>query len=263
MSPRTVRPLAILMYHNVAVPPLADLLPGLYVHPQQFERQMRLLDTIGYRAVGMSEGIRHLRGEDVGRIAVVTLDDGYADNVENALPVLKRFGFSATCYVTSTAIGSFNRWDADRIGVDKPIMSDAQLGAWVDAGMEVGAHTRTHAHLRTLTDDELTQEIAGSKAELEERIGGPVTHFCYPYGEHDERVERAVKGAGFETATTVRRARARRSDDAFRLPRVQVRMQDPLIRFLVKVVTNYEERAGNRAEVRRLERFAKQEAAKR
>ena len=242
----------ILMYHNVAVPPPDARIPALYVSPDRFERQMRLLARLGFRGVAMTEGVRCLRGEREGRAAVITFDDGYADNVENALPILARYGFRATCYVTSGALGAHNLWDAERIGERKPVMSAAQLRQWIEAGMEVGAHTRTHPRLPQKVRAQVEEEVRGSRIDLEDLTGARVAHFCYPYGELDEAVVEVVRAAGFESATTVRRARARGSDDRYRLPRVLVREQDPLPRFLLKLVTPYEDFRGRRDEARRM-----------
>jgi peptidoglycan/xylan/chitin deacetylase (PgdA/CDA1 family) len=242
------------MYHNVAEPPAGTPIPALYVAPKSFGSQMALLGRLGIDGVTMSEGLQWLRGERAGRVVAITLDDGYADNVENALPVLSRHGFGATCYVASGALGRFNEWDAEKLQVRKPVMTPAQLREWTDAGMEVGAHTRSHPHLPRLSASEVEEEVAGSKADLEQLTGREVAHFCYPYGEFDERVLEVVRRAGFRSATTVRRARARAQDDPYRLPRVQVRLQDPLGRFLLKLVTPYEELRGRRDERRRRRR---------
>ena len=249
------RAVPILMYHNVAEPPPGTPIPALYVPPKSFAAQMRMLARLGFRGVTVSEGLRRLRGEGEGRVVAITLDDGYADNVENALPILARYGFRATCYVASGALGRYNVWDADKLKVRKPVMSEAQLREWSDAGMEVGAHTRTHPHLPHVTPESVEEEVRGSKADLERLTGREVAHFCYPYGEYDDRVLDVVRRAGFLSATTVRRARARPGDDPFRLPRVQVRQQDPLGRFLLKLITPYEEYRGRQAQ-RRLDRRA-------
>jgi peptidoglycan/xylan/chitin deacetylase (PgdA/CDA1 family) len=245
------RAVPILMYHNVALPPPGTRLPALYVSPDRFERQMRLLAALGFRGVTVSEGLEHLSGGRHGRAAVISLDDGYADNVENALPILLRHGFRATCFVTSGALGAYNLWDAEAIGERKPVMSAAQLREWVAAGMEVGAHTRTHPRLPALPRARLVEEVRGSRVELEDLTGTKVAHFCYPYGDLNEQVVEVVQASGFECATTVRRARARSSDDRYRLPRVLVREQDPLPRFLLKLVTPYEDFRGRRDEARR------------
>lgn len=237
-------PVPILMYHNVADPPRATSNPTLYVRPAQFARHLRLLRALGYRGVSMAGAMPYLRGERTGRVAVLTFDDGYADNVENALPLLKRHGFEGTCYVASGAIGRYNVWDAELLGVRKPTMTAAQLREWHDAGMEVGAHTRSHPRLSRCSDAEIAREVAGSRRDLEDRLGAAVAQFCYPYGDYDRRVVRAVRDAGFDAATTLRRGRARPGDDPYQLRRVVVRGTDALHLVLLKLLTPYEDRRG-------------------
>ena len=58
--------------------------------PGAFARQMHLLSMLGYRGVSMSEAAPYLSGQASGRVAIITLDDGYLDNLENALPIRKR-----------------------------------------------------------------------------------------------------------------------------------------------------------------------------
>jgi peptidoglycan/xylan/chitin deacetylase (PgdA/CDA1 family) len=244
------RPVPILVYHNIAHPPTGAGLTSLYVPPERFEMQMRLLATLGIRGVTMSEGLAYVRGERTGRVVVITLDDGYVDNVENALPTLARYGLRATCYVTSGALGGHNAWDAARLNVQKPIMSADQLRAWAGAGMEVGAHTRTHPRLDELDVSAVRDEVRGSKEDLEAVVGSGITQFCYPYGVHNATVADAVRAAGFASATTLRRGRARSSDDPYQLPRVLVRERDPIGRFFLKVVSPYEDMRGRQEAVR-------------
>lgn len=238
-------PIPILMYHNIAPAP-RELVRwrSLYVHPRSFARQMALLHRLGYRGLSMSAAMPYLRGERSGRVAVITLDDGYADNVANALPVLQRHGFSATCYVVSGALGRYNDWDDVKLGVRKPMMDASQLRAWQAGGMEVGAHTRTHPRLKQCDDARLHDETAGCKAALEDLVGAPVTQFCYPYGDHDERVVAATREAGFVAATTTHRGRAWPGMDPFGLPRVPVARSHVLPQFAWRVLTSYEDRHG-------------------
>src|SRR6185312_7285680 len=119
----------ILMYHNVAEVPDALHPDGrcLYVTPAAFAAQMGLLARLGWRGVSMSEAMPYLRGEKRGRIAAITFDDGYLDNLENAMPVLRRHGFSPTCYIVNGCIGKHNLWDTAKLGVKKPMMTVGQL----------------------------------------------------------------------------------------------------------------------------------------
>ena len=110
--------------------------------------------------------------------------------------------------------------------------------------MEVGAHSRTHPRLPKCTDDELQDELAGSKADLEALTGAPVTQFCYPYGDLDTRVASAVRRAGYEAATTTQRGRAKPGDDSMLLSRVLVSGSTMLYLFLLKLLSRYEDKRG-------------------
>jgi peptidoglycan/xylan/chitin deacetylase (PgdA/CDA1 family) len=234
----------ILMYHNIDNPPQGAKLRGLYVRTGAFARQMFLLRLLGYQGLSMSAAMPYLRGEKQGRVAVITFDDGYVDTLENALPVLQKNGFSATCYFISQRSGLYNDWDAAALNVRKPLMNDEQVRTWHTAGMEVGAHSRTHPRLSNCNDAELQNEIAGSKADLEALTESAVTQFCYPYGDLDERVSNAVQQAGFDAATTTRRGRVRVGDNPLLFRRILVSGSTFPHLFLLKLLTGYEDKRG-------------------
>jgi peptidoglycan/xylan/chitin deacetylase (PgdA/CDA1 family) len=235
--------LPILMYHNIAAAP-RDLprYRSLYVSPESFGRQMWLLYKLGFVGLSMSDAMPYLRGERLGKVAVITMDDGYVDNLEAAVPILQAFGFTATVYVVSGAVGRFNVWDDARLGIKKPLMSVAQLRQWQLAGMEVGAHTRTHPRLSHCSDTVLLDEIRGSKRDLEDRLGTVVPQFCYPYGDSDARVVDCVQEAGYTAATATRRGRVVPGSDLWQLPRVQVARHHFLPQFAMRAMTSYEDR---------------------
>lgn len=233
----------VLMYHNIApVPEDLRTYRSLYVSPAKFARQMWLLHQLGYTGLSMSAALPFLRGERRGKVVAITLDDGYVDNLDAALPVLQSFGFSATTYMVSGSIGRFNVWDAERLGIRKPLMSVAEMRRWSDAGMEIGAHTHSHPRLSRCTDNALQDEIHSCRVDLEDRIGSAVTQFCYPYGDADDRVVAAVREAGYAAATTTRRGRAVAGADLWQLPRIQVARHHVLPQFAARVLTRYEDR---------------------
>lgn len=234
----------ILMYHQIDVPPPRGTpLRGLVVSPRSFARQMRLLRLMGYRGLSMRDLEPYLRGEKHGKVVGLTFDDGYQNNVRNALPVLRRHGFTATCYGVSNMIGGTNSWDRG-IVTEKPLMSLADWLAWRDAGMDIGSHTRTHADLTQLASLQAHEQIADSKQELERALNCEVRHFCYPYGRYDEAHSRLVQEAGYASATTTQRGRVRPGDDPYTLKRVLIARATNLLHFVLKIATTYEDRRG-------------------
>jgi len=236
-----MKPLPILMYHNIGTPPAGTLLRSLYVRETAFSRQMALLRLMGYQGLSMANAMPYLKGELTGRIVAITFDDGYLDTFEAALPVLKRNGFTATCYAVSGAIGKYNEWDAEVIRTKKPLMTASQIRQWADAGMEIGAHSKSHPFLTKCDDDELQSELVEGKSELEGIAGSEINQFCYPSGDYNERVISAVNRSGYVAATTTQRGRANPESDLFALPRVQVGGHNFLPQYLIKLITSYED----------------------
>ena len=246
-----MRTIPILMYHQIdAPPPKGSPLRGLVVAPRTFWWHMATLWALGYRGLSMTQLEPYLRGESQGKVFGITFDDGYENNLRCALPVLKRFGFSSTCYVVAGAVGHTNSWDAEQGIAQVPLMNAAQLQRWVDGGQEVGSHTLTHAKLIELSAEQQRHEISESKRLLEAMVTQThgVRHFCYPYGLYDATSIDAVKLAGYVTATTTVRARvavdaaAQRSLRLLDLPRVLVSRSTTILHLLIKCFTSYENR---------------------
>ena len=232
--------LPILCYHNVAIAPPNAPFKLLYVRPERFERQLWALRRLGVRGVSIGEGVARLRSGTARGCVAFTFDDGYADTLTAAAPLLKRYGFAATCYVVSGALGTFNRWDAEYLQERKPLMSRAQLEEWLGAGMEVGSHSVSHQRLHELPQDAALYEIAESRVALRNSLGVPIEHFAYPFGRFTADTIELVRRAGYTSAVTVVPGVARASDDQLRLPRILVNGERGLWNFLLHVATPYE-----------------------
>ena len=221
---------------------------GLVVSPRSFSRQMMALHLIGYRGLSMSDLDPYLRGDKSGKVFGITFDDGYENNLRNALPVLKRYGFTSTCYVVADMVGQRNSWDIGRGVPQVPLMTAQQLQSWVDAGQELGSHTLSHALLTELDEMHQSIEITQSRERLEllvKQVQG-VRHFCYPYGGFYPVSVSCVRRAGYATATTTVRGRVcvAESGDMLLLPRVLVSRTTTWMQLLVKCLTAYEDRRG-------------------
>lgn len=234
----------ILMYHQIDVPPPRGTpLRGLVVSPGSFARQMWLLRLLGYRGLSMRDLEPYLSGEKRGRVVGITFDDGYQNNLHNALPVLQRHGFTATIYAVSSMIRGTNSWDRGLV-TEKPLMSQKDWQDWLSAGMDVGSHTRTHADLDKLDEAKALDQIQNSRSELEQMLGCEVRHFCYPYGRYRPEHARMAEQAGYRTATTTLRGRVHPGDDPMQLRRVLVAQATALPQLALKLLTNYEDRRG-------------------
>jgi peptidoglycan/xylan/chitin deacetylase (PgdA/CDA1 family) len=232
--------LPILGYHNVAMAPKDAPFKLLYVSPDSFERQLWTLRRLGLCGVSTSEGLARLSNGTSRGCVAITFDDGYADTLTTAAPLLKRYGFGATCYVVSDAVGTYNRWDAEYLRERKPLMSRDQLDQWLAAGMEVGSHSLSHRRLHELPQDVARYEIAESRTALRNMLGVPIEHFAYPFGHFTADIVELVRHAGYSSAMTVLPGVARASDDRLRLPRILVNGEHGLWKFLLHVATPYE-----------------------
>lgn len=212
----------------------------LYVSPEKFERQLWTLRRLGLQCVSMTEGIARLRTATSRSCVVLTFDDGYADTLTTAAPLLQQYGASATCYIVSNALGTYNSWDAGYVRETKPLMSREQLDQWLAAGMEVGSHSLSHPRLHQVPHDVAQHEIADSRTALRDLLGVPIEHFAYPFGAFTADIVECVRRAGYSSAVTVLPGIARGSDDRLRLPRILVNGEHALWKFLLHLVGPYE-----------------------
>jgi len=238
------RPIPILMYHSIAEMPKGTVMRSLHVPPKRFRFQMRMLKWLGYKGLSMGELMPYLNGEKAGKVIGITFDDGFRNNLTQALPILKSFGFSATCYIISQKIGGINDWDLGKGIPENPLMNEKEIQQWTDAGMEIGSHTQNHARLTECDTENATNEITESKRELEQRFSIPIDHFCYPYGSYHQTTRDLAESAGYLSATTVERGRSTPIQDSLALPRVPVTHHTLPHLFLMKILSRYEDNHG-------------------
>lgn len=234
-------PIPILMYHQIDAPPVRGTpLRGLVVAPASFAWQMNMLRRLGYKGLSMRDLEPFLNSEKHGKVVGITFDDGFRNNLYNALPILQRHEFTATCYGVSAMLDGTNAWDKALVA-QAPLMSKHEWCLWSAAGMDVGSHTRHHANLTKLTPLQANDEIVVAKQELQSNIGCAVDHFCYPYGWFGPEHVDMVRAAGYHTAVTTQRGRVQPNSDVYRLKRVMVARATNPLQFYLKVATRYED----------------------
>lgn len=237
----------MLMYHSVAAGSGHPAWPWS-VSMAQFRAQMDVLAEGGWQTPTMGE----LLAEPArwqGRVAVITFDDGYADNLP-AFEWLRERGQNASLFVVSGSVGTAPRW----VARDRPPLTLAdrgQLRALADSGIEIGSHTVNHLRLPELDDAALAAELRDSRAALEDMTGRPVPSFAYPYGAWDRRCADAARAAGYAGACTTRTGWAVRDGDPFSLRRLTIYNSDDAGSFMRKLASGTND-VGWRATLKRV-----------
>lgn len=151
----------------------------------------------------------------------LTFDDGFANLETEAAPLLADHGLPATVYVVPGAVGGTNAWSGrDAPGIPTlPLLGWDGIGRVRERGMEVGAHTRTHRPLPSLSPAELEDEVAGGGEAIAAATGIRPDSFAYPYGAYDRASARMVADRYAWGVTTDLRPLAR-NENAALLPRL-------------------------------------------
>ncbi|MFJ7073411.1 polysaccharide deacetylase family protein [Streptomyces sp. NPDC098781] len=223
------RPAAwVAMYHSVSNCP--DDPYNITVTPGRLQRQFAWLARCGLRGVSVRELLAaRAQGREHGLVGL-TFDDGYADFVTTALPVLHRWGFTATVFVLSGLLDGENSWETT--GPRKQLLDVEGIRLAADAGMEVASHGLTHLDLTRADDDLLYSEVTESRYRLAGIVDDDVEGFCYPYGHLDERAVDAVQRAGYRYACAIKPGPAGSGD--FALPRLHIGEADNPVRLELK-----------------------------
>ena len=226
-----VRAPVILMYHAIGGPSEAA---GCYLVPvRRFARQMAYLAAGKYRVISLHQLLEYRRRFELppARSVVITFDDGYADNHELAYPILRARGFQATFFLVSGCIGGRNTWDSAGELAGRPIVSWEAARQLVNGSMEIGAHSRRHRVLPDLSPAERSDEIGGSRRDLEEGLRCAVSTFAYPFGRLDEATTAEVGRTGFGAACCSRSGANDPAVPDLLLRRLEIRGTDSLVRF--------------------------------
>lgn len=225
----------ILMYHSIADTASARFRP-FAVTPRAFRAQMEYLAQNDFRALTVAQYAARLQQHaDDARVVVITFDDGFADLYSAAFPILREFGLTATVFVVTQFIGATSRWLAREGEATRALLSFEQLRELQQNGIEIGAHSHSHAALDTLSSDAARAEIARPKEILEQQLGQPVTSFAYPFGYYNRATRHWVRAAGYTSACAVKYAPSSARADAFALPRLIVRADTTLTAFAALV----------------------------
>lgn len=219
----------VLMYHRICdlTPSEArsPLMRDLTVPPAAFDEQVRYLAENHFAILSVTDLETALLGQRPlpERAVAITMDDGYADNFECALPILRRYSASATIFLVTAAVGSANHltWN--------------QVLTMTRRDVAFESHTVHHYDLTTLPANQLMFELQNSKQVIEEALGSPVTQVAYPSGMYNDAIVAAAQATGYHAGWKKGGGPVTPADDPYLLPRVRVHGRTTMEDFKRKV----------------------------
>jgi peptidoglycan/xylan/chitin deacetylase (PgdA/CDA1 family) len=215
----------ILLYHSISEHATRKF-KSFSISPVLFADQMAYLYQRSYTPITVSQFVYEQARERTAlpeRPVVLTFDDGFADFFAKALPVLQRYGFTATLYVTTAFINGTSHWLQREGEATRLMLTWDQLTEITASGIECGSHSHSHPQLDVLPLSVAINEIVQSKEILEQHLGQEVLSFAYPFGYYTAALRCQVREAGYTSACAVKFAMSSESTDRFALARLMVR----------------------------------------
>lgn len=180
----------VLEYHGVGFEPWGK---ELVMKPEVFESHLKHLQSLGYTMVTVKELMSDIRqGRDVSKKIALSFDDGYKNNHDYALPLMKKYNAKGTFHVIN-----------NRIGVSEMYMNEAEINNMLAAGMEIGSHTFSHNPLGDIDKIYYDWETGVSKYDLEKRFPGLIVEtMAYPNGSYNAEIKAKLQHFGYKQALT-------------------------------------------------------------
>jgi peptidoglycan/xylan/chitin deacetylase (PgdA/CDA1 family) len=223
----------ILMYH--AITRVRKDPDSICISPERFESQMRTLERCNLRGVSVQALLGAMRAGESRGLVGLTFDDGYQDFLRSAVPVLEKFGFTATVFVVGNMLGGENTW------VQTPrlrLLSANEIREVAERGIEIGSHSLNHSRLTSeLGIEALQLELSHSRKILNEVVHSEIGGLAYPWGDVDNGVLQAVQQAGFTYACGGSvLGRGAEWGSIYNTPRIFVSERDTPFRLLSKLL---------------------------
>lgn len=183
----------VLCYHQVReyAPDDADYARTfLVIEPPRFTEHLDAIKAAGYTPISADQYYEHLTmgAELPSKPVLLSFDDGKDNQYSNAFRILQERGLPGILYIMTVVIGQ-DGW-----------VTKEQIKEMADAGFGIGSHTWDHHRVDEFTEEDLDQQLVGSRKTLEEITGKEIVDLAYPYGAWDEDGAALVERAGYRAA---------------------------------------------------------------
>lgn len=201
-------PITILNYHKVD-----NMNISLSVLPEDFDRQMAYLKENNYHTINTDQLYEYMvNGAELPENPIlITFDDGYEDNYQNAYHILQKYGFTGTIFVITDFVSNqsnYLTWD--------------QIKEMKAHGMDFQSHTASHKSMTELSEVQLKEELTKSKQTLDTQLNQDTKFMAYPTGTYNLYIAKLVKDAGYKGAFTIKYGNVDRASNIYALERVPI-----------------------------------------
>jgi peptidoglycan/xylan/chitin deacetylase (PgdA/CDA1 family) len=207
----------ILTYHSIGDNVPLDI-RGLYnLNKNSFYNQIKYLHDNNYVVSPLS---------DFHNFSI-TFDDGFLNNLKIAMPILDKFDFPFTVFVTPYFIEN----NLNNLYLNREQLKELSL----NKNVTIGAHGYNHKHLGLMNKSEVFKEVRDSKKWIEDLISKEVKHFSYPFGSYNQDSIKTLKDNLFSSACTVNFGSNNFESNLFELKRTDILSTDNLRDFKLKI----------------------------
>lgn len=196
------------------------------VSKNNFEMQMKHLKENGYNTITSTQLRDYLLNNKPlpEKSFLITFDSGYNDKYTLVLPILKKYGFKAICFIDGNKVNNVNGY-----------LTSSQIGEMQDYGIEIGMYYISPNNLGSLSLEQQKKNISDGKEKLEKITKKTVNCISYEDKKYNEDTINAAKALGFNLGFTTLEGIVNKKDNPFEIKRIPIQNKDNIEGFIKKI----------------------------
>lgn len=216
----------ILMYHKIPKQELNSP-HKIFVTENNFDNHLTYFSNWGLQTITLNDLADYSHGKiDLKKFPknplILTFDDGYKDNLENASPLLKKYNSKAQLFLLADKTVKHNQWDEKDLQQGDLIVSGAERQQWLTSQFEIGSHGLSHDRITQMTETDAITELVSSKKSLESEFKTPIKVYAYTYGDTNQACAELAESAGYDLAVNTDTGGIDTADDLYQIFRVNI-----------------------------------------
>ncbi len=226
LSKHCPRWIPILMYHKIPKTQLNSP-HKIFVTENNFDNHLAYFANWGFQTITLNDLASYSHGKiDFKNFPkkplILTFDDGYKDNLENANPLLRKYNSKAQLFLLANDKVKHNQWDEKDIDQGDLIISGSDRQLWLGSQFEIGSHGFSHERITQMSETQAMTELTTSKKLLESEFKKPVAVYAYTYGDTNAASAELAAAAGYDLAVNTDTGGIDTADDLYQIFRVNI-----------------------------------------